>query len=148
MPRSHDDTSFNSFDCELSSHETEFKKLIQNPYISKPQSTNARTEKCKTPYLSTDEKSKSMDGFSRKPCFNLICKRCDIYVKHYKDKKWTENIDYLFFRSYFGNFEKIKEKLIECKGSLAFHCGCIGVSIKTPRPADGEGGVNWICYGH
>ena len=142
------DDSLNSFDCDSADEDHSFRKPAPQPLLHAPNSTISGTNKCQTPYLSADGNARGSDGFARQPCFNLICRRCDVYVKHYTGKRWTNDVDYMFFRSNFGDSSKLEPKLADYKGSIAFHCGCSGISVQSPRPANGDSGLKWICYGH
>jgi hypothetical protein len=42
-------------------------------------------------------------------CNNLLCSKCDIKVSTFKNKKWNDSCDYMFFRNNYGDQIKLSE---------------------------------------
>lgn len=42
-------------------------------------------------------------------CSNLLCSKCDCKVSMFKDMKWDNSCDYLFFRNNYGDSIKLSE---------------------------------------
>ena len=47
----------------------------------------------------------------------MRCTKCDFDVIRVKDMKWTDECDYLFFRNFYPNLEKLKTNLRADKGA-------------------------------
>ena len=135
--------SVNSFDEDFSDAEEEFDKVIPHEPVKLLQPRTVQN-RCSVIVINNKREEGYVNGFKRKPCFNLICKKCDVYVKYYKNMAWQSDVDYLFFRSYFGNFDKLKKKLIDKQGSMAFHCGCYGITISKTALLSEKGDIRWI----
>lgn len=65
---------------------------------------------CKEVYLGA---SKNPVGIAnenaQRTCGSLICTKCDTKVSMFKNKKWCESADYLFFRNNYGDHIKLSE---------------------------------------
>lgn len=155
--------SSNSFDDNFSENSDEIEKIkYSNKYdneieiekIKNNQKDNDENilifgeRKCINAILNNTNEKFIFEGFSRKSCDNLLCKKCDIKIKIRKNEKWKANCDYLFFRSNFGNPEKLKIGILKKFGFSSYHCGCIGVSIDKPVFIKKLNNINWICCGH
>ena len=150
--------SSNSFDDNFSENsdenenEMEYKnEIYKENYIKKDQDENILIfgeRKCINTILNFNNEKIIFEGFSRKSCNNLLCKKCDIKIKIRINEKWKSNCDYLFFRSNFGMPEKLKNGIIKQNGVTAYHCGCTGVSIDKPIFIKKLKNIDWICCGH
>jgi hypothetical protein len=79
----------------------------------------------------------------------VLCTKCDLKVSSFKNKKWGDNCDYLFFRNNYGNENKLKENLISSNGCFSYSCQCSWVTIEDEfKNVDEIPGVNWTCSGH
>ena len=63
---------------------------------------------CEIPYIGT--------GTTKKLCDNLICTKCDVKVTCFKNRKYDNTVNYMFFRSYYSNKAKLSEKTIPQNG--------------------------------
>lgn len=88
------------------------------------------------------------------PCINLRCMKCDFLVIHFENAKWSDAADYLFFRNFHPNRDKLKSRLLLKLNHLASCCQCTWRSVKCS-----SGGVVtvqseklseglWTCFGH
>jgi hypothetical protein len=87
-----------------------------------------------------------VNGMARRPCANMLCTDCTIRVSRWEGYRWLEErTSYLFFRSNFGDFARLKAALEEDEGCCAYSCGCKGHSadegMAVPK------GTNWKCTG-
>jgi hypothetical protein len=65
---------------------------------------------CETAYIgnSKHEFGCSQNGV-KLICNNLLCSKCDIKVSAFKNKKWNDSCDYMFFRNNYGDQIKLSE---------------------------------------
>jgi hypothetical protein len=45
-------------------------------------------------------------------CSHLLCSKCDIKVSAFKNKKWIDACDYMFFRNNYGDQIKLSEVFV------------------------------------
>ena len=83
----------------------------------------------------------------KKLCDNLICTKCDVKVSIFKNKKWDENVNYLFFRNNYLRRNKLEEKLIDEYGVCSYSCQCNWKSISEDCIIASKVS-NWSCLGH
>lgn len=76
----------------------------------------------------------------------MICSKCDIQVKIFIDKKWSNTVDYLFFRSFYDDIEMLKTKCESSIGSSAYSCQCYWIS--TDKESEKIENIRWFCNGH
>ena len=85
-------------------------------------------------------------GLPRKECKNLICRSCGIRVLKFDGYEWDEDkINYLFFRSNFGDFERLKKGMLYSPEKSVYSCGCKGVTVKNGLKI--ESYEDWNCTG-
>lgn len=78
-----------------------------------------------------------------------MCKSCDIKVYKFENYKWNDKvINYLFFRSNFGNINNLKKGLILDNDCVSFGCGCKGLTVNKPKFLEDFKDFNWFCLGH
>ena len=147
--------SSNSFDDSTDSEEgvqIQESSWGKNHLISfnqqSPNSDFESTKRCQRPILFFKGFHKKQ-GFTRQSCDNLICIKCDVMISRIDHMTWIDSIpDYMFFRSYFGNRNKIQTKLKIKNGNVAFYCGCQGVVLQTPSFINEiPNSPKWICNG-
>ena len=85
-------------------------------------------------------------GTSHKSCFNMICLNCDLQVKLFKDYVWKNDVDYIFFRSYYDDIPMLKSKLIPKINFNSYSCQCFWISLNDEKKKIKEG--MWCCNGH
>ncbi len=57
-------------------------------------------------------------------CSNLRCTKCDFEVLRVADRAWKGDVEYLFFRNFYPNLEKLQSKLVKAPGVCARVCAC------------------------
>jgi hypothetical protein len=63
--------------------------------------------------------------------------------------KWTDNLDYMFFRNNYGDKIKLTEKLVPSPGNYCFSCQCSWVNIEDKSiKIDTLTNIDWTCAGH
>ncbi len=78
-----------------------------------------------------------------------MCTKCDVKVSSFKNKKWSDTSDYLFFRNNYGNDNKLKEKLLTANNCVSYSCQCSWRTIQDElKNVDDIPGVEWTCGGH
>jgi len=55
---------------------------------------------------------------------NLRCSKCDFKVMRFDDQRWSESVDYMFFRNFMGDIAKLRTKLQPQAGVAAHACQC------------------------
>jgi hypothetical protein len=65
---------------------------------------------CDTTYIgnSKGELGASVNG-KKLICSHLLCSKCDIKVRTFKNQKWMDSCDYMFFRNNYGDQIKLSE---------------------------------------
>ena len=61
------------------------------------------------------------------PCLlrgSLRCSKCDFKVIRFDDQRWSESVDYMFFRNFMGDLAKLQTKLQPQAGVAAHACQC------------------------
>ncbi|ORX77710.1 hypothetical protein BCR32DRAFT_270474, partial [Anaeromyces robustus] len=86
-------------------------------------------------------------GSNQKSCSKLRCTSCDFNCIYYKDSEWSNNVDYLFFRNYVPNTEKLAKELIPKKGYTAICCQCTWYTVNktTPIVSIKNKKIKWVC---
>ena len=88
-----------------------------------------------------------IEGFLKNACKSLRCNSCGIVVHKFKGYKWNPDIiNYLFFRTNFGDFKRLEAGMIKDAESSVYSCGCKGDTVK--EPVRQELGNPWFCTGH
>ena len=83
-------------------------------------------------------------GYSSDACSNLICMKCDIQVKVFRNLAWNkENSNYLFFRSYYDDINMLKSNLIPSKGSTSYSCQCFWIVSNDSKEDLSDS--RWFC---
>jgi hypothetical protein len=87
---------------------------MQNQYDSYA-SNNFKTDLnfCDTVYIGNTNYEFGMTQSTNKfICNNLICSKCDNKVSAYKNQKWNDTCDYMFFRNNHGDQIRLSEVFI------------------------------------
>lgn len=74
-------------------------------------------------------------------CDNLRCTKCDFEVLRISDRRWKDDVEYLFFRNFYPNLEKLQPKLLKSPGAspdtprklVCWHCQVSGSNIYQMR---------------
>lgn len=103
------------------------------------------TDKCKDPWV----------RYPANACTNLRCMKCDFAVVHFENAIWANGADYLFFRNFYPNREKLNTRLLLKSDHLSSCCQCKWRTVRCGREGivtvqSGEVGENpmWACFGH
>ncbi len=54
----------------------------------------------------------------------LLCLKCMCEVVRFADFQWADDVDYMFFRNYWPEPERLLPKMIARKGCAAYCCQC------------------------
>ena len=52
----------------------------------------------------------------------MRCTKCDFEVLRVADRAWKDDVEYLFFRNFYPNLEKLQSKLVKAPGVYARAC--------------------------
>lgn len=67
----------------------------------------------------------------------------------FRNMKWCDSCDYLFFRNNYGDECKLTEKLVGSPGTTCYSCQCSWVNFEDDlKPVDKVENVKWTCGGH
>lgn len=71
-------------------------------------------------------------------------------VKRFPGQKWRSDCEYLFFRNYISNEQKLVQGLEPAKGMSAYACQCEWKSVKEIVELSATQGLiaKWSCGGH
>ncbi|EKX48782.1 hypothetical protein GUITHDRAFT_93550 [Guillardia theta CCMP2712] len=114
---------------------------------SDPSQTSAGgTRKCVAIYLggSKDETGSSPG----RACDRLRCTKCDFDVLRIKDMTWHSDCEYLFFRNFYPDVDKLKQKLKARSGFCAYACQCTWRSASELTLLERNADMRWVCRGH
>ncbi|KAL6635568.1 retinal maintenance-domain-containing protein [Neocallimastix sp. 'constans'] len=89
-------------------------------------------------------------GNNQKSCNKLRCTSCDFNCIYFKDCEWSKNVDYLFFRNFVPNKEKLSKELIPKKECTSICCQCTWITVHktTPITSIRNKKIKWVCGGH
>ena len=63
---------------------------------------------------------------------SLRCSKCDFKVVRFGDQKWSESVDYMFFRNFMGeDLTKLRTKLQPQDGVAAHACQCSWCTVES-----------------
>ena len=101
-------------------------------------------KKCTAVYVGSNDLS-----IGKTSCPNIRCMKCDCGVKSFEDYEWAGEIEYLFLRNNYPDFERLQPKLKSVKGSIAYACQCNSVSTQSQRPVKSvKSSLKWFCGSH
>lgn len=81
-------------------------------------------------------------------CTGLHCRGCDMGIARFENHKWDDTVDYLFFRNFHPNREKLAPKMIESEGTAAYCCQCSWRNIDSRSLVQDDRELKWFCVGH
>ncbi|ORX54161.1 hypothetical protein BCR36DRAFT_322425 [Piromyces finnis] len=89
-------------------------------------------------------------GNNKKSCSKLRCTSCDFNCMYFKDYEWSNKVNYLFFRNYVPNINKLSKELIPKKGSTSICCQCTWYTTNQTIPISSlkDKKIKWVCGGH
>jgi len=103
----------------------------EDQHVSGAQSGGS-TRKCLPVYLAG---SRDEHGIGPgRGCSNLRCTKCDFEVLRVADREWKDDVEYLFFRNFYPNLEKLQSKLVKAPGVCVCVCPLsVSVSLSLAR---------------
>ena len=60
----------------------------------------------------------------------LLCLKCMCEVVRFADYKWDHSVDYMFFRNFWPEPERLRTKMLKCHSYAAYCCQCCWYSAK------------------
>ncbi|KAL5260969.1 hypothetical protein ACHWQZ_G006867 [Mnemiopsis leidyi] len=101
-------------------------------------------KKCSVVYIGKKE-----SPISQVSCPNIRCMKCDCGVVCFNDFDWDGNIEYLFLRNNYPDFERLKSRLKPVKGVFAYACQCNSVSVNKQTSVNSvKNSLKWFCGSH
>ncbi|OAF69262.1 hypothetical protein A3Q56_02986 [Intoshia linei] len=88
------------------------------------------------------------DMVLKRCCHNMKCLKCDIDVVILCNQKWSNNVDYLFFRNNSPNITKMKKESKFDRDYRCFACQCQWCSISHTDTINVSEKFRWVCKGH
>ena len=76
---------------------------------------------------------------------NLLCLKCMCRVVRFENVRWNEEVaDYMFFRNYWPEPERLYPGFVEEPGSAAYCCQCSWVTVSKLCTLEScSGGLEW-----
>eukprot|EP00949_MAST-11_sp_MAST-11-sp1_P005330 g5330.t1 len=76
---------------------------------------------------------------------DLLCLKCMCRVVRFEDLRWKEDsVDYMFFRNYWPDPERLIDGMERARGSAAYCCQCSSISVtKVCTIESCPGGLEW-----
>ena len=106
----------------------------------------------KPSYLSINKKCNVVylgKSTTQTSCSHTRCSDCDCAVVCFRDHVWTEEVEYLFLRNNYPDFDRMKEKLKSKSDSHAYACQCNSVTVETQLPVKSlKSSLKWFCGSH
>ena len=62
------------------------------------------------------------------------CSKCDLRVLRFNDGRWASDVDYMFFRNFVPNVDKMKAKLRPADGQCSYACQCTWTTVELGMP--------------
>jgi len=79
---------------------------------------------------------------------NFHCLGCDFQVMRIDGYVWTGDVEYLFFRNSYPDFEKLRKRLQKYPGAAAYCCQCSWKSTALTAPLEEVAdGLRWRIVG-
>lgn len=133
------DTSNNSMN-KLSGRSLDLVDLIRNGVT-----------KCKVTHLTGSSTVLGVSTSSTIAACNMLkCTACDFKVIIFNNYKWTNKVNYLFFRNFMPDRQKVATQLKISKGCRSYACQCSWISISTIIDINKINSVKdkWVCGKH
>jgi len=93
---------------------------VSDTHASGGGQSGGSTRKCFPVYLAG---SRDEHGIGPgRGCSNLRCTKCDFEVLRVADRAWKDDVEYLFFRNFYPNLEKLQSKLVKAPGVYVRAC--------------------------
>eukprot|EP00116_Pleurobrachia_bachei_P011628 sb/3471890/ len=142
-------SSRSSTQC-VTEQDSEVDSILNDPDLTSPfrgsKSTPTITKNTLSgPYAKCASKCASLKigPVSHKSCPNMRCSKCDCAIVVFDGYSWKSEVDYLFLRNNYPDFERVKSLLEKKKDARAFSCQCSHVSAVTVRPLPAD--LKWFC---
>jgi hypothetical protein len=101
-------------------------------------------KKCTVVHIGKNELS-----IGQTTCPNIRCMKCDCGVICFDDYEWIGDIEYLFLRNNYPDFDRLQSKLKPTKNSTAYACQCNSVSTRGQAPVNmAKSSLKWFCGSH
>ena len=81
-------------------------------------------------------------GGSDDTATRMRCSKCDHKVLRFVEKQWAADADYMFFRNFMPNVDKLSAKLKPKDGYCAFSCQCQWTTVELGAP---HGVSSWFA---
>ncbi|KAK5665177.1 hypothetical protein BDV3_000518 [Batrachochytrium dendrobatidis] len=80
-------------------------------------------------------------------CDQLRCIKCDFQCQTFTNKEWNGQCDYLFFRNYMPDKQRLSVNLDSKAGVRSYCCQCSWISLTKNTPVSTTQ-LKWVCGGH
>eukprot|EP00919_Chromeraceae_sp_WS-2016_P064351 GHVR01152315.1.p1 GENE.GHVR01152315.1~~GHVR01152315.1.p1 ORF type:complete len:210 (+),score=48.03 GHVR01152315.1:37-666(+) len=127
-------------------YKDDYIKILNTPRM------RISNKRCDTPLIGGTRCSRGYsDPIQPVACDNLRCTSCDFQVIQLASWKWKPEVEYLFFRNYYPDVDKLKSMMEVAVDEVAYCCQC---SWRTICAFDSIDNVNkeqqglWKCFGH
>jgi hypothetical protein len=67
---------------------------------------------------------------------HLLCTKCMCEVVRFEDVEWGKDADYIFFRNYWPDADRLCDKMKRRDGSAAYCCQCSSISVTDIQTVD------------
>ena len=106
--------------------------------------------KCVPVFVAHGEEGRTVSPIRPVSCSSLRCSKCCFAIQTWEGYAWDDDVDYLFMRHNFPEWERVSAKLSQVDGTTAFACQCSWTSISSPtRLKSLSSSVpGWFCSGH
>eukprot|EP00056_Hartaetosiga_gracilis_P003594 m.65089 g.65089 ORF g.65089 m.65089 type:complete len:320 (-) comp11512_c0_seq1:115-1074(-) len=112
-------------------------------------STGRQSNKCSRLVLTDASIPKGKCTASNKcSCSKMRCTSCDHVVGSFDNVVWDASADYLFFRNNFPDYEKLRPKLKQSRGSRAYACQCSSENVLMGESKKVDRSLKWVCGRH
>ena len=114
--------------CSCASHQPPTRRH----WPKKKQSSSffANPNKCRLPASSRSSAGDSGGEHAT----SSRCSKCDLRVLRFVDQRWSPDVDYMYFRNFMPNVDKMRAQLRSADGQCAFACQCTWTTVELGMP--------------
>mmetsp|Transcript_6980 Transcript_6980/g.7976 ORF Transcript_6980/g.7976 Transcript_6980/m.7976 type:complete len:227 (-) Transcript_6980:12-692(-) len=120
---------------------------LQNKAIEASEK-GARRVKCSSVFLGGSHVKQGCAGLQKLCCNKLRCLQCDLMVVSFDNKKWTPDVDYMFFRNAYPNEYELGRKMRPQANTRAYACQCTWTTQTDLTVLGMHSQFRWVCRGH
>ena len=127
----------------------DLESLLSDPDFITGQSASTKPAPLDVPRTKCSVLNLGAGSATRRVCANLRCSNCDCAVVCFEGVEWAGEIEYLFLRNNYPDYERMRGKLVARSEARAYACQCESVSVKGHASVKSlKSSLKWFCASH